>query len=280
MNEEERTFCLHIAYVGTGYRGWQRQSPKQEQEQSSVSAVLERAIRTATNRSTISFHGSGRTDSGAHARKQVAHLRVCTRFTPSILLLAINSFLPTDIRVTCIEEKKSTFHAQLQAKLKCYRYFILYNPSDKNKTTWPFLYSWTWYIRAPLDCSAMEEALGHLVGEHDFMSFQNTGTAVSTTVRHISEARCIEHKEKLGDFPWMPPQGSNLRLLEICIVGNGFLKQMVRTIVGTVVDIGKGKYDSGRIQYILSQKDRRYSGITAPARALFLDNVKYTANYT
>ncbi len=274
--EKQRAFKLTLAYKGTKYCGWQKQAA--EKTVPSVQETLEQAAEKVLTHKNFSLHGSGRTDSGVHARGQVAHLKTTTELPAETMMKALNAYLPEDIRVLSSEERASNFHAQLHVTQKTYRYFILQSTEKSYQTNWPFLRAYTWFIPHELDVPTMKNALADLLGEHDFKSFQNTGTIVPDTVREILEAQLIVHEKTSTDLPWMPPQNLPYRLLEIRITGTGFLKQMVRTIVGTLVDMGRGKIPNANMQKILSEKNRSKSGITAPARALFLDHVVYDTN--
>lgn len=271
--KEKRSYKLTVAYRGTNYRGWQKQlTPKPTP---TVQEVLEGAIEKILGKD-FSLHGSGRTDAGVHARAQVAHLRALCDLPPLTLLKAFNAHLPEDIRVLSMEASSGAFHAQLDASAKTYRYFVLNCKRENQPVHWPFLRPYTWFVSYPLNLEAMKSALKSLEGKHDFKSFQNTGTEVPDTVREILEARLIAHKANgRAELPWMPAPELDAQLLEIRIRGTGFLKQMVRTIVGTLVEIGRGKLPEDAMAKILASKDRSQSGITAPANGLFLDNVEY-----
>jgi len=271
--DNQRNFKITIAYKGSRYQGWQKQL--REKPVPTVQEILENAAEQVFSTNDFSLHGSGRTDSGVHARAQVAHLRITTTLPPDVLQKALNAHLPGDIRIVNVEEQKLNFHAQLHVKQKTYRYFILNSKKIGEQHNWPFLRSFTWFIATPLNLSAMELALKALEGEQDFKSFQNKGTVVSHTVREILEARLIVHNKIQGDLPWMPPPSIPYELLEIRITGTGFLKQMVRTIVGTLVEIGKGRIPAEKMEAIIADKSRASSGTTAPARGLFLDHVVY-----
>jgi tRNA pseudouridine38-40 synthase len=268
----EKTFRLVVAYRGTDYQGWQKQAGARPA--ATVQEALEKAARKVL-RGKVRIHGSGRTDSGVHARAQAAHLKAAVDLPTPVLLKALNAHLPEDIRILRILEEKEEFHAQLHAKAKTYRYFILNSLGRDAPEHWPFLRPYSWFVTYPLDLEAMQKALDHLRGVHDFKSFQNRGTPVEDTVREILEARLFVHEPRLEDLPWMPAPEHGFRLLEIRVRGTGFLKQMVRTIVGTIVEVGRGKMAAAEIETILKQKSRAASGITAPAYGLFLDNVEY-----
>lgn len=271
---EEKHFRLTIAYVGSAYQGWQKQAV--EGGADTVQEMLEKAARSVMRHKKVMIHGSGRTDSGVHARAQVAHLRAVVDLPATVLIKAMNAHLPPDIRIIRMEECGSDFHSQLDAKAKTYRYFILNTGKGKNPIHWPFLRPFSWFVTYPLDLEAMREALLHLEGEHDFRSFQNKGTPVESTVREILEARLVEHGINENELPpWMPGRDFDGKLLEIRLRGTGFLKQMVRNVVGTVVEVGRGKLPPGELKSILAQKDRSAGGMTAPAYGLFLDEVEY-----
>jgi tRNA pseudouridine38-40 synthase len=271
---ELRAYRMTVAYKGSEYQGWQKQSvaggPPTVQE------MIESAARKILKSKKVLIHGSGRTDSGVHARAQVAHLRAPIDLPASTLIKAINAHLPEDIRLLRLEDCAPDFHAQLDVKTKTYRYFILNTKTGKDPMHWPFLRPYTWFVTYPLDLEKMRIALAALEGTHDFKSFQNKGTPVPDTVREILSAKLIEHNgDPREQPPWMPGPEFEARLLEIRVKGTGFLKQMVRTIAGTVVEVGRGKIDPKEIEKILAQKNRSASGMTAPAQGLFLDHVEY-----
>jgi tRNA pseudouridine38-40 synthase len=268
----QKHFRLVVAYQGTHYQGWQKQAVSNGP--ATIQEMLEKAARAVIRQKKVVIHGSGRTDSGVHARGQVAHLRAEVDFPAEVLLKAMNAHLPDDIRILKLEECAEDFHSQLDVTAKTYRYFIL-NTKGKTSVHWPFLRPFTWFVTYPLDLEAMRAALKLLEGEHDFKSFQNRGTPVEDTVREILEARLIVHDANETAPPWMPSPELNSQLLEIRVRGTGFLKQMVRTIVGTVVEVGRGKLAAGELEHILKEKNRSASGMTAPANGLFLDNVEY-----
>lgn len=271
---ELKHYKLTIAYVGTDYNGWQKQAAKPGQK--TVQELIETAAKKVLKDRLLGFHGSGRTDSGVHARAQVAHLRARVDLPPDTLLRAINAHLPDDIRVLRLEEANPDFHAQLDVVAKTYRYFILNTGEGKDPIHWPFLRPYTWFVTYPLDLEKMREALAVLVGTHDFKSFQNTGTPVTDTTREILQAKLISHDSDPREAPpWMPGPEVDAKLIEIRIRGSGFLKQMVRTIVGTLVEIGRGKLEPSEMKNILEKRDRRASGMTAPPNGLFMDSVEY-----
>jgi len=271
---EEKNFRLVIAYSGTNYCGWQKQASLDGLP--TVAEMLEKAARKVLRLKKVVIHGSGRTDSGVHARAQVAHMRVAADLPPTVLIRALNAHLPEDVRILQLESCEPDFHAQLDATAKTYRYFIMNTHTGKDPVHWPFLRRYTWFLSYPLDFEAMQKALSLLEGEHDFASFQNKGTPVPNTVREILEAKLIVHSGNPREIPpWMPGPELEAKLIEVRVRGTGFLKQMVRTIVGTVVEVGRGRLEPGQISQILQQKSRKASGMTAPAHGLFLDHVEY-----
>lgn len=271
---EEKNFRLVVAYGGGRYRGWQKQArtggPRTVQE------MLEKAARKVLRKRRVIIHGSGRTDAGVHARAQVAHLRVAVDLPPEVLLRAFNAHLPDDIRILRLEACSPEFHSQLDATAKTYRYFILHTDPGKDQVHWPFLRPYTWFVTYALDFDAMRAALRSFEGTHDFRTFQNRGTPVPDTVREILEAKLIVHECKGRESPpWMPGPEFEGRLIEIRVRGTGFLKQMVRTMVGTVVEVGRGRYPVSKVAEMLLEKNRAAGGTTAPPNGLFLDHVEY-----
>jgi tRNA pseudouridine38-40 synthase len=195
---------------------------------------------------------------------------------PEVLIKALNAHLPEDIRILRLEECAADFHSQLDVTAKTYRYFVLNTHTGKDPVHWPFLRPYTWFVTYSLDYEAMRKALSQLEGKHDFRSFQNRGTPIEDTVREILEARLVVHSGDARELPpWMPGPEFEAKLLEFRIRGTGFLKQMVRTIVGTVVEVGRGRLPAESLTAILEEKDRKAGGMTAPAHGLFLDSVEY-----
>lgn len=271
---EMKNFRLVVAYQGTNYQGWQKQSVSGGPD--TVQEMLEKAARKILRKKKVSIHGSGRTDSGVHGRAQVAHLRAEVDLPAKVLIKALNAHLPDDIRVLELEECAADFHSQLDVTAKTYRYFILNTKEGRPPIHWPFLRPFTWFVTYPLDLEAMRGALALLEGSHDFKSFQNTGTPIENTVREILDATLVVHGGAGREAPpWMPPPEFGAQLIEIRVRGTGFLKQMVRNIVGTAVEVGRGKLQPEDVKKILRQKDRRGAGMTAPPYGLFLDQVEY-----
>ncbi|MBN1526319.1 MAG: tRNA pseudouridine(38-40) synthase TruA [Candidatus Omnitrophica bacterium] len=243
-----RNIKLTIRYDGTAYVGWQRQK-----NGVSVQEAVEKTLRKIIGEK-ICLIGAGRTDSGVHARGQVANFKTASHLAPERIKRALNSRLPEDIAVSAVEEAGTDFHAQFSALGKRYRYTIL-NSDAKD----PFVRRFAYYCPQSLDLSEMRKAARHLVGKHDLKALQNSGSVRKDTVRMIRKIAI----EKNGP------------LVYIDIEAAGFLYNMARNIVGTLIEVGRGKMPAVRVKEILSGKDRRYCGPTAPARGLCLIKVIY-----
>ncbi len=244
-----RKIKIFLEYEGTRYHGWQYQPNKL-----SIQEVLENKLHKITKKKTRVI-GSGRTDSGVHAEGQVAHFQTVSPMQPREFLKALNSLLPPDIVVTRVEEAKPDFHAQKSATRKTYRYTILNRDYPS-----ALLCRQAHYIATPtLNVSAMRIAARVLVGQKDFKAFQGSGCSAKTTVREIFRLSVAKQDD----------------LIRITVDGSGFLKFMVRNIVGTLIEIGWGKWPPERMKEILKSKNRRLAGPTAPARGLCLVKVVY-----
>lgn len=244
-----RNIKLILSYDGTNYSGFQRQKNAftiQELLENALGRILQEEIKVIP---------SGRTDAGVHARGQVVNFRTTSTISTERLPYAVNSCLPSDIVVLETSEVPLTFHAGHDALSKCYRYTI-----DCGKFADPFWRYFSWHPPHKLDQKLLVEAGGYFVGVHDFTSFRAAGSAVKTSVRNIINLE--------WDF-------SNERLWHLFIEGNGFLYNMVRIIVGTLAEVGRGKIMPGKVQEILLAKNRKLAGPTAPAKGLFLWEVKY-----
>jgi tRNA pseudouridine38-40 synthase len=244
-----RNIKLLIEYDGTNYQGWQVQ-PKGP----TIQGILEEKVGLLTGES-VQLFGSGRTDSGVHALGQVAHFKTQNRMDIRTIQRALNSLLPPDIVIQKIEEVDEDFHARKHSKSKVYEYRIL----NRNLRS-AFHRGYVWYIPQKLNLTEMKKATQSLIGEHDFSSFRSVGTPTRTAVRRVRRAEWKKGRDGLIRFE---------------IEANGFLKQMVRAIVGTLVEIGKGKMKAVEFRKILDSKDRKEAGPTAPAQGLFLKEVKY-----
>jgi tRNA pseudouridine38-40 synthase len=243
-----KNFKLTIEYNGTNYHGWQRQH-----NSITIQEIIENAIENITGEQVI-ITGSGRTDKGVHATGQAANFYSNTKISAAKIPHALNSKLPKDIVVTDCQEVEQSFHARYSAKGKEYSYQIYNNTFNS-----PFLREFSWHILHPLDVKTMEEACKFFLGTHDFSAFKSSGSSIKTTVRTIYTFDISKEKN----------------LIRITTSGNGYLYNMVRIMVGTLVEIGQGKMSSENIKKLLLSKDRSLSGITAPAQGLCLEKVFY-----
>ncbi|MBM3808157.1 MAG: tRNA pseudouridine(38-40) synthase TruA [Acidimicrobiia bacterium] len=265
-----RTLKLTIAYDGTHYAGWQRQA-----NAVTIQQVLEDEIAAMVGgRSPL--NAAGRTDAGVHAAAQVASISIDHDISCDDLLRALNARLKAgDIRVRSIEEMPDRWDARVFAKSKTYRYAI-WNGVPPN----PFIRHVVWHVPYPLELERMRQAAAMLVGEHDFAAFKGRGTDVLTTRRAVLSAEIAEVEIHTDQPVALSPLGSapenpGGRLLRFDISGTGFLRHMVRTIAGTLVDIGRGNMEAGDMRAILETGERARTGQTAPAQGLMLWQVSY-----
>ncbi len=245
-------FKLTIAYDGAAYQGWQMQKTGtgvQEKIEASLAGLFASKPR---------LHSSSRTDTGVHALGMVAHFEVPQaefKMPDHQLALAINARLPEDIRVLTATRARKSFHARFNASGKQYRYFVWSHPAMN-----PLVRSTTWHVPRTLDFAAMRVAAKMFVGRHDFRSFTaNRGDNLQDAVRRLT--RC--------DIKRTGP------LVTFIIEGDGFLYKMCRGIVGTVVQIGYGRFPASEVAIMLGHKDRRVAGMNAPAHGLVLWKVFY-----
>ena len=243
-----RNIKLTIEYDGTGYHGWQIQ-PNVE----TIQGTIEGKLAQITGE-MVRLVASGRTDTGVHAMGQVAHFKTHSSLDVLSFLRGLNSLLPEDIRVKDVEEVDEAFHARFSAKGKVYEYRIF-----NGELPSPFHRHFSWFVPGKLDLASMREAAMKLKGSHDFSSFCSTG---SDHLSHIREIYTID-------------VGIRRDLIIIGVEANAFLKQMVRNIVGTLVEVGRRKLTPSQFGDILEARDRRRAGIAAPAQGLFLVRVNY-----
>ena len=242
------TFKLTLEYDGTAYAGWQRQ-----QDQPTVQAAIEDAIRTIGN-VNVPVIGAGRTDAGVHALGQVASFRSDRAMSAEEWTRALNGVLPADISVLSAESVPDEFHARYSARAKLYEYRIL-NRRERTALDRQRV----WHVYRPLNVAAMRQATHTLVGHHDFSSFEGSPT---DNENPKCDVRRLEMHEDEG-------------LIRILIEADRFLKQMVRAIVGTLVEVGHGKRQPEGIKDVLEAHDRRAAGYTAPPHGLYLVRVAY-----
>ena len=238
-------YFLELAYNGKNYFGWQRQ-PKQI----SVQEVLEKAVSTLL-RTKIEVTGAGRTDTGVHALKMFAHFDF-EEVVPEDLVHRLNSFLPKDIVIYKIHQMRPSAHARFDASDRTYHYLVRIG---KN----PFDFDFAWQIRMDLDLVKMNLASQLLLGKKDFSSFAKLHTDVKTHICEVKFAR------------WEMLDSE----LKFTITADRFLRNMVRAIVGTLVDVGKGKISLEEFNSIIAQKDRSFASGSAPAQGLYLADVVY-----
>lgn len=247
--QAKRNFRLVLEYDGTNYHGWQRQ-----QGMLTVQEVLESRLGIMLG-TAIKVRASGRTDAGVHARGQEVSFHTRTTLQPEELQRGLNALLPDDIVVLAVAEEGDSFHARFSARSKTYEYRVL------NRATRSALErNHVWHIRRPLAVGPMRECLEVIRGEHDFAAFMASGSNVSSTVRQLYRAELQ-----------LPDEAHVLFVFE----GNGFLRQMVRNLVGTIIEVGKGKRTPEGFCRVLADRDRRQAGMTAPARGLCLMCVNY-----
>lgn len=253
-----RTLRLTLAFDGTGYAGWQRQK-----DQPTIQRVLEEKL-TLMTAAPVHVDGAGRTDAGVHALAMVASFHTATTIPVEGFRKGLNSLLPLDIRVMEVVEEVPGFHARYSAVAKAYEYRV-----DFGDTQLPTARLYAHHLPSPLDQDEMRPCLQALIGSHDFSSFEATGSRDPSqeggrgAIRTLFRAAYQE-------------VGSGLALSGLFrFVGDGFLRHMVRNLVGTLIEVGQGKLTSVGFKEVMQARDRTLAGPMAPARGLFLRNVFY-----
>lgn len=244
-----RNLKLILEYDGARYHGWQRQK-----NAPTIQETLETTLARLTGEA-VRVMGSGRTDAGVHAWGQVAHFHTESPLPPSAFIHGLNSLLPLDIAVLDAAEAAQDFHARKSALAKTYAYHILNRPLRS-----PLHMKYSWWIAQPLNLAAMRAAAQSLLGEHDFSAFQASGSSIKNPVRVVTRA----------DWVQQPPH-----LLIFTITATGFLRGMVRSLVGTMVEVGRGKRPPEDLAELLRTGERHRAGPTAPPQGLFLVEVVY-----
>jgi tRNA pseudouridine38-40 synthase len=239
---------LTVEYDGTHYHGWQVQ-PTGE----TVQAVLEKAVSTVLGRPTHVI-GSGRTDAGVHALGQVANFLSDTELEPHRVQRALNALTPDDVTIKTVEIVPDSFHARRDGRSRIYEYRILNRPSPS-----PFLLKFAWHVHDPLNIALMREAITCLEGEHDLSSFRAAGCDAAHPVRTIYRASLSPRDE----------------LIVFTVEATAFLRHMMRNLIGTLVEVGRQQRTPQSFAEVLQSRDRTKAGIKAPARGLFLMEVKY-----
>jgi tRNA pseudouridine38-40 synthase len=253
-----RNIKLLIEYDGTNYCGWQIQ-PECETIQGIIESTLTRITKADTD-----VLGAGRTDAGVHALGQVANFRTDSKMTPDEFKIALNSLLPKDIAIKNVEEVDESFHSRYDAINRVYHYTISTTPSV-------FLRNNVYVISRQIDVDLMNTACEFLMGTHDFSSFSSASDPVSSMVRNIRHIRWYVFDSKCSVID----EGCKHRLIQLRIEANAFLRGMVRTIAGTLLDVGLGKIAPEKIIDILEMKDRSSAGPSLPAKGLCLVRVDY-----
>ena len=244
-----KNFKMIIEYDGTDYHGWQRQ--KQDR---TIQGKIEQAILLMTAKQ-VRLYASGRTDAGVHACGQTANFCCETELTPEAIQKGLNSILPSDIVIQDCRSIHESFHARYDARSKIYHYKILNRslPAAIGR-------QYALFVRRKLDTAAMRQAITHILGSHDFKAFEGTGSPRSHTIRNVMAADLTEKADGRLTFKFE---------------ADGFLRFMVRNIVGTLLDVGLGKISTEEFKEILESRDRSRAGATAPSHGLFLMEVKY-----
>lgn len=247
-----RTILLLVEYDGTDFAGWQLQPNGR-----SVQEVVETALASLLGE-PVRLHSAGRTDAGVHASVMPAHFTTARDLPLRAFRDGLNRLLPVDVAIYEAYEMPETFHARFSARGKWYRYTI-----DRRTVRSPLSGRRSWQVRAVLDLAAMREAASRLIGEHDFAAFRTSGCAAKTTVRRIDSIDLVEDET----------------FLHIDVRGSGFLKNMVRMLVGTLVEIGQGKRPAADIDLLLARSQGVRTGATAPPHGLCLMAVDYPVHF-
>lgn len=245
----EKNYRIIMEYDGTRYDGWQKQGNTDQTIQGKLESVLERLAGKSTE-----VHGSGRTDAGVHALAQVANFHADLDKKEEEIMSYLNHYLPEDIRVTSLERVADRFHSRLNAEEKTYLYCI-----ELGEKASVFERKYTYSLHKKLHVGAMRKAAELLCGEHDFKSFCSNRKMKKSTVRNLKKIE-IEQQES--------------RLL-VRFTGNGFLYNMVRILMGTLIEVGLGERSPEEMNDILKALDRKAAGYTAPPEGLFLERVSY-----
>lgn len=241
-------YRFDLAYNGEAYFGWQRQP-----NQRSVQEEIEKAFTKLNSNNEVQVVGCGRTDTGVHAHHYVLHVDLEKEFEPTELVFKLNRMLPPDIAFKSGEIVDEEFHARFGAIQRSYRYFIHHRKDA-------FRSKYSWYLNQQLDLASMNAAASLLIGNKDFTSFSKLHTDVKTNICDVRKAEWVRIDDESLYFE---------------IKADRFLRNMVRAIVGTLIDVGLGKIDANDIEEILNKKDRGEASTSVPGEGLFLWKIEY-----
>lgn len=241
-------YLITFSYDGSKYYGYQKQPNK-----NSIQIELERALTLINSKNKVTINASGRTDSGVHALNQKADFVLLSDIPCDKLKRSINRMLPPSIYVKNVERIKEDFHARFDVYKKEYTYKI--NTGEYN----PLFYDYVYQYNKELDVDRMKKAAQYFIGEHDFTSYAKDAKLKESCIRTIYKIDIIKNKD----------------IIDITFVGSGFLRYMVRNMVGSLIEVGNGTKKPSDISKIIKSKDRKAAGITAPACGLYLSNVYY-----
>lgn len=245
----QRNIKLVIEYDGSNYHGWQTQP-----NAITIQEIIEGKLAIITQKK-VNLVASGRTDTGVHALGQVANFYTQSTIAAESLGKSLNSLLPPDIVIRKAEELEESFHARFSARSKVYLFIIL---NDKIPSA--IYRNYSWHLPFNLDIDKMRRSASFLIGEHDFSCFKSSDSENTDPIRDLMDINLFRNKD---------------RFIHIRIEANGFLKYMVRNIVGTLMDVGRNKISVSEFNAIFQSKDRTKAGVTAPPQGLFLKEVKY-----
>lgn len=242
-------YRLTIQYDGGRYKGWQRLGKGENTIQGKIENVLSEMVGKK-----VEIIGCSRTDAGAHALAQIANFKISENLTESEIMNYLYKYLPQDISIKEVRSVPDSFHARYNAKDKTYLYKI-WNEEYTN----PFMRKYSMHVEKKLDTTRMKKACEYFIGEHDFTAFSNAKSKKNSMVREIHS---IDIEENAG-------------FIQIRVRGNGFLYNMVRRIVGTLIEVGLGRVDGENIRGIMNSKERNQAGYIADACGLYLENIEY-----
>ncbi len=242
-------YKLTIQYDGNRYKGWQRLGDSD----STIQGKIEKAISVLTGEQ-IEIIGSSRTDAGVHALQQVANFKTVQELTTERIMSFLNHYLPPDISVIQVEQVDERFHARFHATEKTYLYKIW-----NREYSQPFLRKYSMHVVKPLDIEKMKQAAAHFIGEHDFTAYANAKSKKKDSVRTIHQ---LELSEQDG-------------MIELRVTGNGFLYNMVRKMVGTLIAVGLGEKQPNDVPGFIQSKDRSQTGGMADAEGLYLEEIRF-----